>query len=219
MVPKYAAFLQAFPTVQALAAADLAAVLGVWSGLGYNRRAKFLWQAAQTVVNEFDGRVPDDTGRLQRLPGIGPNTAGAIAAYAFNQPVTFIETNIRSVYLHHFFADRSGVPDGEIMPLIARSLDGLSDIRTWYYALMDYGTHLKSTLPNPGRRSRHHARQSPFHGSRRQLRGRILRLLGAGPLTPEELTARLADQRAADICDVLTREGLITRRGGVYRLG
>jgi A/G-specific adenine glycosylase len=98
---KFISFIRKFPTIEALAAAPLADVLGAWSGLGYNRRAKFLWQAAQDI--QAKGSFPQTVDLLMQLPGIGANTAGAIAAYAFNRPVFFIETNIRTVFIHHFF--------------------------------------------------------------------------------------------------------------------
>ena len=94
VIPKFQAFMKQFPTVQALASAPLSDVLQAWSGLGYNRRAKFLWQAAQQVVTDYAGVMPKTLEDLVRLPGIGKNTAGAIMAYAYDQPVYFIETNI-----------------------------------------------------------------------------------------------------------------------------
>lgn len=81
VIPKYEHFLQAFPTVKRLAAAPLSEVLTLWSGLGYNRRAKFLWQLAQRVVDDYKGTFPRELSSLVALPGIGPNTAGAVLAY------------------------------------------------------------------------------------------------------------------------------------------
>ncbi len=119
VIPKYLAFIDAFPTASALADASLGDVLVAWQGLGYNRRAKFLWQAAQQIVNEWHGVWPQEAARLTALPGVGINTAGAIAAYAFNQPVIFIETNVRSVYFHHFFNDQSDVADKDLLEIIS----------------------------------------------------------------------------------------------------
>ena len=113
---------------------------------------------------------------LLRLPGVGPATAAAVAAFAYGEAHPFIETNIRAVYLHHFFPDRTDVSDREILPLVEATLDR-ADPRSWYYALMDYGVELKRTHPNPSRRSRHHTRQSPFSGSKRQLRAQVLRVV------------------------------------------
>ena len=103
---KYAEFIAAFPDVRSLAAASLDEVLQVWRGLGYNRRALMLKRAAEEIVVRFGGAVPDDPSALRSLPGIGPYTAGAVLAFAFNRPEVIIETNIRTVFIHHFFPDR-----------------------------------------------------------------------------------------------------------------
>jgi A/G-specific adenine glycosylase len=210
VIPKYEAFLAAFPTVSSLASASLADVLRAWSGLGYNRRAKFLRQAAQRIVGEHDGEFPRDVPALQMLPGIGPNTAGAIMAYAFNQPAVFVETNIRTVFIHHFFQDQTDVTDRAIRDLVGATLDRRNP-RVWYWALMDYGSHLKQTVGNPNRRARQYAKQSRFEGSRRQIRGRIIKLLGSRPYTPAKLRQQLADKRAEGVINELLQEGLITR--------
>ena len=102
VIPKFLAFITQFPDEKVLAGALLADVLKQWQGLGYNRRAKFLYESAKAVV--VLGAFPDDEAGLLKLPGVGKNTAGAILAYAYNQPGLFIETNIRAVYIHHFFA-------------------------------------------------------------------------------------------------------------------
>lgn len=174
--PKFEQFIEAFPTVELLAQADLRDVLGLWQGLGYNRRGKALWENAKRIVAEFNGQVPDDPEILKTFSHIGPNTAASIAAFAYNKPVVFIETNIRAVYLHSFFKDQDDVKDTQLVPLIEQTLDH-ENPREWYYALMDYGVHLKKTLPNPSRKSAHHAVQSKFEGSDRQIRGRILKKL------------------------------------------
>ncbi len=97
VIPKYQAFLAAFPTIESLAAAPTAEVIRLWAGLGYNRRAVNLQRAAQTIVAQHGGRVPDAVAALRALPGIGPYTAGAIACFAFEQDVAFLDTNIRRV--------------------------------------------------------------------------------------------------------------------------
>ena len=97
VIPKFDAFITRFPDEAALAAASLADVLTLWSGLGYNRRAKYLHDAAKMIMAEFSGIFPTTYDELVKLPGVGPNTAGAIMTYAYNQPVVFIETNVRTV--------------------------------------------------------------------------------------------------------------------------
>jgi A/G-specific adenine glycosylase len=97
VLPKYAAFLAAFPTLAHLAAAPTAEVIKQWAGLGYNRRAINLQRTARTVLAEHGGEFPRQVDALRRLPGIGPYTAGAIACFAFEQDVAFLDTNIRRV--------------------------------------------------------------------------------------------------------------------------
>lgn len=217
VVPKYEAFLEKFPTIQTLAIATLGDVLIAWQGLGYNRRAKFLWQAAQKIMQEFHGAFPRDELRLRSLPGVGANTAGAIRAYAFNEPTVFIETNIRTVYIHHFFSDEWGIPDPAIRDLVDTTLDRINP-RVFYWSLMDYGSYLKQSVGNVSRASTTYAKQSKFSGSTRQIRGRILRLLAAGRMPEAALHSVIDDERAEVILDSLTAEGLVQKTAGYYRL-
>lgn len=176
VVTKYEEFIAAFPTFHDLACASLRDVLSVWQGLGYYRRARFLHQLSQKVVNEYAGILPQNPKILQTFPGIGPGTAGSICAFAFNQPTVFIETNIRTVFIHSFFRDKNNVSDKELLPLIAQTVDH-ENPREWYYALMDYGVLLKSCQINPSRKSAHYTKQSKFEGSDRQIRAKILKLI------------------------------------------
>ncbi len=187
---KYEEFLRAFPTIRSLAEASPARVVDAWLGLGYNRRALALHRLARIVVAR-GGEIPREPEELQALPGVGPATAGAVAAYAFDRPAVFVETNIRTVFIHHFFPSRRSVSDREILPLVAQTLDQANP-REWYWALMDYGASLKSRAANPSRRSAHYRRQAPFEGSHRQLRGRILRATASGGAIPlRELASSL----------------------------
>ncbi len=176
VLPKYDEFLSLFPDPRTLAEAPLSAVLAAWQGLGYNRRALALHRAARAVMSQHRGRIPSSVTELRRLPGIGPATAAAVCVFAYDDPLVFIETNIRSAFLHHFFRESPAVPDADILPLIEATLDR-ENPRDWYYALMDYGAWVKKTQPNPSRRSKHHTKQTSFQGSRRQLRAQVLRLL------------------------------------------
>ncbi len=217
---KYREFLRAFPTVGALARADLQAVMRAWQGLGYNRRALMLKRAAEEIVGRYGGNVPDDVDALDALPGIGHATACAICAYAFNRPVAYIETNIRSIFIHEFFRDRKRVRDDEILPLVARSLCR-RDPCTWYNALMDYGVMLKAHHGNPSQRSAAHVRQSRFEGSDRQIRGAIVRELvnhGAGRARDLVRMAGCAPERGAAIIDGLIKEGIVVRRRGLLAI-
>jgi A/G-specific adenine glycosylase len=217
VLPKFAAFIGLFPTLQALARASLGDVLVAWQGLGYNRRAKFLWQAAQMVVDEFGGVFPRNQQDLIKLPGVGKNTAGAIMAYAYDEPVTFIETNIRTVYIHHFFADQEGIADKEVEELVWQTLPK-ENVRQWYWALMDYGTHIKQEHGNKSRASKSYARQSPFHGSRRQVRGAVIRYLSQRPGSLEDMAAVESDPRLPEVVADLVREGMVRDEGGRYSL-
>ncbi len=219
VISYYKDFLKRFPTARALAGASLGEVLRLWQGLGYNRRAKMLWQAAQSVTTRYAGRFPKTYTELTELPGVGPYTAGAVMAFAYNEPVVMIETNIRTVYLHHFFAERHDVHDKELMPLIEQTLDH-TDPRTWYTALMDYGTHLKRTIDNPSRKSVHHVTQAKFKGSDREIRGAILRALSEGALKEASLITTLSfdRQRITTQLLALLHEGMVVRKRGAYTL-
>ena len=191
VVAKYESFLRDFPNFAALSRARLQNVLEMWHGLGYNKRALALKRTAQIVDTKFDGMLPSDYAALVELPGVGRTTACAIRAFAFDAPEVFIETNIRAVFIHFFFADAEGVKDAEIYPFVECTLDR-SNPRTWYYALMDYGVMLKKEYTNPSRQSAHHRRQAPFKHSNRQLRGQILALIVAhADMTETELLRRL----------------------------
>lgn len=209
---KYTAFIARFPDFRSLAEAPLAEVLTLWQGLGYNRRAIALKRVAAIVSDDFGDRLPDSVEALMKLPGIGHATASSIAAFAFNAPTVFIETNIRRVFIHHFFHDRTDVHDGEILPLVQKTLDRKNP-REWYYALMDYGTSLKKSVPNPNRRSSHYARQTKFEGSTRQKRGAILRFVLVHAASTERAIATHLSLPPEDVRPLLSRmvaEGLLT---------
>lgn len=219
--PKYRAFLKLFPSARRLAAAPLGDVLRAWQGLGYNRRAKFLHEAVNKVVVELKGKWPQDAVGLRALPGVGSYTAGAVAAFAYNEPVVLIETNVRQVFLHHFFMRHADVPDAAILELVAKTLPR-DNAREWYYALMDYGSHLKRQHGNINHKSKHYTKQSKFHGSDRQIRGVILRLLTQqDQLTSMQIEKELAafeSGRVATQLARLTSEGLIKQTRLRYHL-
>jgi A/G-specific adenine glycosylase len=217
---KYKRFIGRFPDFETLAAATTADVLSAWQGLGYNRRALALRQTAVRVVEDFGGILPEDEKDLQSLPGIGPYTAAAVLAFAFNQPVLLIDTNIRRVFIHCFFRERSQVTDREILPLVRETLDR-ENPREWYNALMDFGWYLGTTIENPNRRSRHYQRQAPFEGSNRQVRGKILHLLvTAGELSREDLCRALdvPASRLETVLGQLEAEGFLDRNHDLVRM-
>lgn len=218
VIPKFEAFIERFPSVEALSEASLAEVLQLWSGLGYNRRAKFLHEAAQKIVSEYEGVFPETHEELIRLPGIGVNTAGAILAYSFNKPAIFIETNIRTVYFYHFFLEKEEVSDVELRAVVEATID-TEHPREWYWALMDYGSYLKRQGIGQNNKSRHYKKQSPLKGSVREVRGQILKLLTAADFNEPDLRSELnADERFELAVLSLEKEGLITKTGQSFHL-
>jgi len=189
-------------------------VLRAWSGLGYNRRAKYLHQAAKTIaMKDF----PQTITELVKLPGIGKNTAGAIMAYAYNQPIVFVETNIRTVYIHHFFHDNSNISDAQIIDLLDQTLNSINP-REFYWALMDYGSYLKQTVGNLNKWSSTYSKQSRFKGSIRQLRGQVLRELHEGDKTIKELRDSIADERLPAVLEALLKERMVQFANKKYHL-
>lgn len=219
-ITKYREILQAFPTTASLAKAPVGEIYRVWKGLGYNRRALYLKNAAAMIVDEFGGTVPAAPLLLRRLPGVGPATAGAVAAYAWDVPAVFIETNIRRALIHAFFRDEAQVPDSKLEPILRQLVDR-DDPRNWYYALTDYGAALGKGKVNANRRSTGYTRQSPFENSFRQLRGRILSeaaekagVNSAGFIENYGYLPEAVDRAFRE----LVREGFLIKEDGTYRL-
>lgn len=211
VVPKYNEFLHRFPTVEKLAAAELGDVLRTWQSLGYNRRAKYLWQAAMQIA--ADGWPSN----LTALSGVGVNTAGAVRAYAFNEPAIFIETNIRTVIIHSFFNDAEATPDTQITDCLEKVIDR-ENPRGFYWALMDYGSYIKAKHGNASKRSKQYSKQSAFVGSKRQIRGAVIRVLTGKPHTFSELADIVADDRLTGVLEDLAAEGLIQKQQDLYSL-
>ena len=212
---KYAEFMREFPTLQSLAAASLADVLRIWSGLGYNRRAKFLHDAARYVIAHDE---PKTTSELVRLPGVGKNTAGAIMNYVHGVATPFVETNIRTVYFQHFFPGANSVSDAELMILVADTMDS-EHPREWFWALMDYGSFLKAQGQGALDVSKHYKKQSPLRGSAREVRGQIIRVLTSHALSIKDLRTQVdADDRFKPALEALQRDGLVICKNGRYQL-
>ena len=215
---KFRQFIQEFPDIQALSSAPLNIVLKLWQGLGYNRRAIALKTIAQKVVDNFDGIIPADVEILKSFPQIGHNTASSIIAFAFNIPTFFIEVNIRRVFIYFFFSGKTSINDKEIMPIVRKTLD-TSNVRKWYYALMDYGVMLKKMHPELTKKSAHYRKQSKFKGSNRELRGKILKLLIQRKLLSEvEILKYLKcePKKVQIILNQLAKEGFITHNKNGY---
>jgi A/G-specific adenine glycosylase len=218
VIEKYGQFLRAFPDIHSLARAPFREILTVWQGLGYNRRALALKKAAEQLVSHYNGRIPPNTDSLTTLPGIGNATAGAICAFAFNQPTVFVETNIRTAFIYHFFGNRNGIRDAHILPLIAQTLDH-REPRVWYYALMDYGAALKKRYGNSNTKSAHYKRQERFEGSNRQIRGAILQsLVRQERISELDLlgNARFPAEAVMRNLEQLQAEGIIAKKGDFF---
>ncbi len=181
VIGRWERWMDRYPTVDSLAASGRAEVLEEWQGLGYNRRAISIMNAAR-MISDTGGVIPKETDRLLDLPGIGPATAAGIRAFAFNLPGVYLETNVRSVFLHEFFPNAVDVPDSVIIPYVIETCpkdpnDWENGPRSWYYALLDYGAHIKKEHQNPSRRSKAYKKQSAFEGSHRQKRAAVVRVL------------------------------------------
>jgi A/G-specific adenine glycosylase len=225
VLKKYEEFLALFPTLESLAKSPVSKVLKAWQGLGYNRRALNLQRAAKVLVRDHKGIFPRTLEALLELPGIGKATAGGILAYTYDIPTAFIETNIRSVYIHFFLPNQKNVSDKNLLSLIEatlpsdRTIRANCPVRDWYYALMDYGVHLKQTLPNPSQRSKHHTKQSAFKGSNREIRSKILKIL----LEEKKTRAEIFESVGKTTHDIdknirsLVSEGFIEESKGIFR--
>lgn len=205
VIPKYEEFLQEFPTIEDLASAETKHLLTVWSGLGYNRRAIWLREAANEIVKL--GEFPREVKELRKLKGIGDYTSRSILIFAFNKDVAAVDTNIRRVFIASGFADESmnakEVQDvADTLLLKGRSSD-------WHNALMDYGSQvLTSTVTGIAPTSK----QPCFRGSTREIRGAIIRVLTKiDRMTLDELIASLeVDCTSADVAPVLDQ--LVTEK-------
>lgn len=227
VIEKYPKFIRAYPNLFTLARAPLPRLLRLWQGLGYNRRVLSLKRLARQVVVQSNGQLPQTLPDLEALPGVGPYTARAILALAYNQPVALLETNIRKVILHEFFPRRKRVHDQEVMAVAQKLLDKKRP-REWNLALMDYGAaKFGSKFTNPNQRSQHYAKQSRYQGSRRFIRAKLtfalLRRRSASQPELAQILARLgvpsrSQQWLPEILGELEREGFICKQGSRYTL-
>jgi A/G-specific adenine glycosylase len=197
VAPKFKAFMEVFPTIESLATAPTAQVISLWSGLGYNRRALMLQKAAQTIVTEHMGVVPSDPEILKQLPGIGPYTTGAIAAFGYNVPCRVVDTNIERFFELLLYGYNK--PSSEEIGQLAEQFVPKKRSADWHGALMDLMTivrkqptpqaqqafllqelHLKPTwqLPDLSHAPLKRPQQSKFKHSARYYRGKIIAFLG-----------------------------------------
>lgn len=241
VVPYYEAFLARFPHPAACAAAPVSAVLWLWSGLGYNRRAVNLHRCAQALVADHGGKVPADLPALLALPGIGPYTARAVLAFAFEEPVGVVDTNVGRVLARRAgralgTAEAQAIADAQVPPRRAW---------LWNQALMELGATVcvrrapdctrcpvtascawhaaGAAEPDPADGSAGVSTgQSRFEGSDRQGRGRLVAALRDGPIPSAGLAAAMGwpdDQdRARRVADGVVADGLAVHQGDTFRL-
>jgi A/G-specific adenine glycosylase len=218
VVPFYKKFIKHFPTGRSLARAPLKDVLRAWQGLGYNRRAKYLHEAAKVLAHEQATELTAEF--LESLPGVGHYTARAIVAFAYNKPEVFVETNIRTVFFYHLNTARK-TSDVQLLPLVEQTLaQSRMQPREFYAAMMDYGSYLKRQGVRLNNKSKHYTKQSKFEGSARQLRGAILRELLHKPATAAQLIKNLSRSRG-EVERELTRlqaERLLQQARGRFRI-
>ncbi|MFP4523800.1 MAG: Fe-S cluster assembly protein HesB [Candidatus Woesearchaeota archaeon] len=212
---KYEAWMKRYPTVKALAEAPLSEVLKLWSGLGYNNRAKRLHDAAKKVMEEHDGEIPDEEEDLKQLPGIGPYTARSVLIFADNRDLATVDTNIRRILIHELGLSET-TTDKELFKQAEKLLPkGRS--RDWHNALMDYGA-LELTSRKSGIRPK--TRQSKFEGSRRQVRSTLLKhALEKGSINGREAKKHFPDTEhdPREVLEELREEGLVERHGKTYK--
>lgn len=215
VLDKYHAWIKRWPTWQRLAKAPRRELLGAWSGLGYNRRALYLGAMAKEIVKRYDGIMPDDPHELMTLPGIGPYTAHAIAIFAFNKPLVTIDTNIRKVFIHELNLPRDISRDD--LEEIARRVLPRRRSRDWHNALMDYSRlALREVRDIPPVTT-----QSRFEGSRRQIRGEIIRRLTGRSWVRIDTVASAMNRKVEDIVSAarsLENEGVVTVTAKTIRL-
>lgn len=216
VIPKYEAWLEAFPTLNALAGAPLSKVLQLWSGLGYNSRAKRLQDAANIIMKQYDGVVPDRIEELITLPGIGPYTARSVLIFADNQNIATVDTNIRRILIHECRLKES-ISDKELFQL-AETLVPKGKSRDWHNALMDYGATIL-TARKSGIKPK--TTQSSFKDSKRYYRGQIIKYLTKNDGLHEQEMKKLFPGTKHDlkkIAEELAREGLVKKKDCVYVL-
>ncbi|MGC9155359.1 MAG: A/G-specific adenine glycosylase [Ferrimicrobium sp.] len=217
----YPSFVQRFPTIAVLAEAPIQELLGLWSGLGYNRRALRLRECANNLLSQHHGLVPDDYQALCSLPGVGPYIANAILAQAFNHHVSALDTNARRVLSRAFFGATKQTRE------LQRRADDLvpaGQAWAWTQAIFDLGAMICRPKPAcavcplqagclfQGRGEDPYTmprRQSTFEGSHRQLRGRVIAAFAQGVTTRRELALRtgLSDSVFDQVYNELAEEG------------
>jgi A/G-specific adenine glycosylase len=216
VIEKYVAWIERFPTVQSLAKAPLKEVLALWSGLGYNSRAKRLQDTAKILMEKYNGKVPSTAEELITLPGIGPYTSRSVLIFADNQDLATVDTNIRRILIHELQLPET-ISDKELFAH-AQKLLPKGRSRDWHNALMDYGaTHLSARKTGIQAKTK----QSTFKNSRRYYRGQILKIL----TQKENITLKRLQELYTDcphdfdtILAEMLAEGLLKKKRAHYSI-
>jgi A/G-specific adenine glycosylase len=220
VLPKYEEFLMLFPDVTALARATPASVLRAWKGMGYNRRALYLQKTAQTVITVYKGEFPKRESELLKLPGLGMYTTRAIMVFAYKQDVAMVDTNIRQIITHYFFA---GVPQTpKIIQEFADTLVPKGKSWEWHQALMDYGALAMPAL-RP-RRKPTDKKSIPFRETNRFYRGRIIDCLRERAMDEAQLVKDMSARydKPEDFVEVIIErlidDGLVVKKKNILSL-
>lgn len=238
VVDRFPEFLERFPTPKACAAAPASAVIELWAGLGFNRRAVNLWRAAHAIVENHGGHLPRDLQQLLALPGIGPYTARAVLVFAFEDDVAVVDTNVGRL-LARWSGQRLSPKQAQTM---ADNLVPAGEAWMWNQGLFDFAVAVctqrepecsacplsiacawQGQGPDPALKSAGvSGKQSSFEGSQRQVRGRIVDALRRGPVKNSDLAgfARPQDthQDVERIAETLVRDGLAVYKSGELHL-
>lgn len=206
---KFLLWMKTYPTLPSLGRAEFKDVLVLWQGLGYQRRAKALHEIARK-----EKQIPKTFEKLLELPGVGTYTAGAVCAFAYNMFVhPLLETNIRTALIETFHKRKTSVSEKQLFHDLVRLETSLVvrkvGARVWYYALMDYGAHLKANNISHNKKVKGYAQQSPYKGSLRELRAKILFVIAHEKTLPQ-------DKRKSEVLEALIKEGYIEKRGRTY---
>lgn len=199
---KYKTWMSLYPSLKSLREASLQDILILWQGLGYQRRAKALYEIAKQYTS-----IPTSFSELCELPGVGPYTASAVSAFAYNEfSHPMLETNIRTALIEEFHLGETEIHDGVLYDDVDRLAKNKSvqavGARVWYYALMDYGAHLKENKISHNQKSVHHVKQTTYKGSLRELRAKTLFAITHQKALPE-------DKRLDEVLKLLLKEGFI----------
>lgn len=217
VIPVYSAFLQTYPTVQALALASVGSVLVAWRGMGYNRRALYLVQTAQKIVQEHNGIYPDKEKDLRHLPGLGIYTARAILVFAYQQQVAFVDTNIKKIIEQHFFNGEQ--QKALLVQSVADQLLPVGRAWDWHQALMDYGSAIHQKSKRNGNKE-----AIPFKDTHRFIRGRIMDMVRDQDWEEEHLVQTFQEKYRKEEARIfynlnnLLQEGLLSKDGNIIHL-